>query len=160
LIVAFVTPLCFCSFAFSEMSDGELETQLVSKKRDFTDFLKSRLNSSEQEVLAARAHVEKRREEERIQKELEASYRLQMKRYSMEEIEMQDRADEARLQMESSKVDNSRGEFIARRDRHREIEKSIAPVDGYLEFQIDMNKEPDFKSSYPVDPLGSGGNSF
>jgi hypothetical protein len=160
LIVAFVTPLCFCSFAFSEMSDRELETQLVSKKRDFNDFLKSRLNSSEQEVIAARAHVEKRREEERIQKELEASYRLQVKRYSMEEIELQDRADEARLKLESSKIDNSRGEFIARRDRHREIEKSIAPVDEYLEFQIDINKEPDFKSSYPVDPLGSGGKSF
>lgn len=142
------------------MSDREFETQLVSQKRDFNELLKSRLKTSEQEVLAARAHGEKRSEEQQIQKELEASYRRQIKRYSMEEIELQDRADEERLRVESLKVDNSRGEFIARRDRHREIEKSIAPVDGNLEFQIDMNKEPDFKSSYPVDPLGSGGKSF
>lgn len=146
--------------AFSETTDRELETELVSKKRDFNEFLKLRLKSSEQEVQAARAHGEKRLEEEKIQKELEASYRRQMKRYSMEEIEQQDRADEERLRLESLKVDSSRGDFIARRDRHREIEKSIAPVDGNLEFEIDMKKEPDFKSSYPVDPLSRGGSAF
>jgi hypothetical protein len=160
LFVVFFSTFYFCNLAFSEMSDRELETELVSKKRDFNEFLRSRLNSSEQEVLAARAHVEERREEEQIQKDLEASYRRQMKRYSMEEIEIQDRADEERLRLESLKVDNSRGDFIARRDRHREIERSIAPVDGNLEFQIEVNKEPDFKSSYPVNPLGGGGKSF
>ena len=95
-IFVFLSPLYFCNSAFSEMSDREFETQLVSQKRDFNELLKSRLKTSEQEVLAARAHGEKRSEEQQIQKELEASYRRQIKRYSMEEIEIQDRADEER----------------------------------------------------------------
>jgi hypothetical protein len=164
-IATLLVAILFCSvgfreFAFSETSDREFEVQLVAEKRDFNEFLKTRLKSSEQEILAARAHGETRREEEKIQRELEASYRRQMKRYSMEEIESLDRADEERLRLESSKAENSRGEFIARRDRHREMKRTIAPVDENLEFQIDLKKEPDFKSSYPVNPLGSGGSSF
>lgn len=146
--------------AFTEMTDRELEAQLVSEKRDFNEFLKLRLKSSEQEVMADRAHGKKRLEEEKIQKELEASYRSQMKRYSMEEIEQQDRADEERLRLESFKAESLREDFIARRDRHGAIKKSISPVDANLEFEIDMSKEPDFKSSYPVDPLGRGRSSF
>lgn len=146
--------------AFSEMTDREFETQMVAKKRDFNEFLKHRLKSSEQEVLAARAHSEKRLEDEKNQRELEASYRRKMKRYSMEEIEQQDRAYEERLRLESAKVDSSRSEYITRRDRHRAIEKSVSPVDSNLELEIDMKKEPDFKSSHPVDPLSRGRSSF
>lgn len=151
--VVICTQLTQVDSALAEMSDRDFETQLVNKKRDFQEFLKLRLKSSEQELMAARAHGEKRREEEQIQKELEASYRRQMKRYSMEEIEQQDRADEDRLRLERSKSESSRGEFIARRDRQRDLEKKISPVDGNLEFEIDMSREPDFKSSFPVDPL-------
>ncbi len=158
LFTVVVGILCFgllfhAESGLSETTDREFETELILKKRDFNQFLNLRLKSSEQEIIAARAHGEKRQEEAQIQKDLEASYRQQMKRYSMEEIEIKDRADEERLRIEASKVESSRGEFIARRDRHRELDRAIAPVDGNLEFEIDMNKEPDFKSSYPVDPL-------
>ena len=50
-----------------------------------------------------------------------------------------------------------RRDFIARRDRLRELDLAISPVDEMKEFDIDMTKEPDFKSSYPSPEMQNQG---
>ena len=137
------------SVARAEMSPREYEAQLVQKKRDFQNYLNERLKASEVEKNAALEMRISREKELRRQSELERQYREKMKRYSMEEVEARDRADEKRIESEQARNEELRLDFIARRDRLRELDKAISPVDELKEFDIDMSKEPDFKSSYP-----------
>lgn len=146
--------------ARAEMSPREYEAHLIQKKRDFQKYLNERLQASESERDAALKMRMSREKEIREQNELQRRYREQMKRYSMEEIEARDRADERRIEQEQQQGESLRRDFIARRDRLRELDLAISPVDELKEFDIDMTKEPDFKSSYPsgeMQSLGSGG---
>lgn len=137
------------SVARAEMSPREYEAQLIQKKRDFQNYLNERLKASEAEKNAALEMRVSREKELRRQSELERQYREKMKRYSMEEVEARDRADEKRIESEQARNEELRRDFIARRDRLRELDRAISPVDELKEFDIDMTKEPDFKSSYP-----------
>ena len=71
-----------------------------------------------------------------------------MKRYSMEEVEKLDRQDEERLAKLADKNDDERAAFRSRQNRRRELEKEVAPVDSYREFDIDMSVEPESKASH------------
>lgn len=146
--------------AEAEMSPREYEAHLVQKKRDFQKYLSERLKASESERDAALAMRASREKELHEQNERQRRYREQMKRYSMEEVEALDRDDEKRIEQERQQGESLRRDFIARRDRLRELDLAISPVDEMKEFDIDMSKEPDFKSSYPsaeMQSFGSGG---
>lgn len=132
---------------------------MMQKKRDFQSYLKDRIKNSELELQAAIAIRESRERELREQLERQARHRAQMKRYSMEEIEAQDRLDEQRILNRDLAAEARRNAYVERRDSLREIEASIRPVDPLLEFDIDLKKEPDFKSSHPskdMEQLWSG----
>lgn len=157
LVLCTGTLLAFGIPAQAEMSPREYEAYLVQKKRDFQKYLNERLQASESERNAAIAMRESRERDLRAQNEIERRYREQMKRYSMEEVEARDRADEKRLELELMQGETLRRDFIARRDRLRELDLAISPVDEMKEFDIDMTKEPDFKSSYPSPEMQNQG---
>ncbi len=157
LVLCIGTLLAFGIPAQAEMSPREYEAHLVQKKRDFQKYLNERLQASESERNAAIAMRESRERDLRAQNEIERRYREQMKRYSMEEVEARDRADEKRLELELMQGETLRRDFIARRDRLRELDLAISPVDEMKEFDIDMTKEPDFKSSYPSPEMQNQG---
>ncbi len=141
--------IALSSVTRAEMSPREYEARLMQKKRDFQNYLANRLKASQAEKNAALEIRISRELELRRQGELERKYREKMQRYSMEEIEARDRADEKRIESEQVRNEDLRRDFIARRDRLRELDQAISPVDELKEFDIDMSKEPDFKSSYP-----------
>lgn len=135
--------------AQAELSDRELEVSIRERKRDFERFVIQRKASSDKEVKAAASLREARRADQARQLETERNYRATMKRYSMEEVEARDRADEARLVTESKENDLARSSFVVNRNRRRGLEASIAPVNPYEEYEIDMKVEPDSKVSNP-----------
>ena len=135
--------------ATAEMSDRELETSIRERKRDFDRYLHQRKAASEKEAQSSASLREARRASELRQLELERNHRATMKRYSMQEIELRDREDEARLAKEMSAKEVMRQGFVVNRDRRRALEASIVPVNPYEEFDIDMKIEPEAKVSHP-----------
>lgn len=135
--------------ATAELSDRELEVSIRERKRDFDRFVIQRKASFDKAAAAAQSLREARRADQARQLETERNYRATMKRYSMEEVETRDRADEARLAKESKENDLARSGFVVNRNRRRVLEASIAPVDPYEEYEIDMKVEPDSKVSHP-----------
>lgn len=130
------------------MSDRDFETQLQQEKRDFEKYVKVRGRSSadqEQSAEALRKMRQTRREQ--LEKAQEA-YLAKMKRYSMEENEAKDLADEKRIEKEHEKTEKRRVEFLAKRDRRREIEARVGVVDFYRAYNIDMAIEPESKTSH------------
>lgn len=130
------------------MSDPRFETELRERKRDFDRYVKARPNSSSTELKAAEALREARKKREAQLRDLEVDFQKKSKRYSMEEVETLDRVDEERLAKRDSKAEEIRASFVKTRDRRRAIEASIAPVDTYQEFDINMQVEPESKTSH------------
>ena len=133
----------------AELSDRELEISIRERKRDFDRFVIQRKTSLDNAAKAATSLRELRRSDQARQMEIERQYRATMKRYSMEEVEARDRADEARLESEIKTREVVRNGFVKNRDRRRVLEASILPVNPYEEFEIDMKIEPESKVSHP-----------
>lgn len=134
--------------AAAEPSMRSFETLQRERKRDFEKYIKGREFSSEKEVKAAEILRQARAKSLAQQLENEKNYRKKMKRYSMEEVEALDRADEERLARQASKSNQAREAFLRTREREREIENKISPVDPYRELDIDMTRPPETKVSH------------
>jgi hypothetical protein len=146
------------------MSHGErelyrdYELYLKNKKRAFEIFQSERQKASEAEQDAVSEIRSGRELEMRRQNEIERRYRETMQRYSMQENEARDRAFEKVLESDHGKAEKVRLAYVERRDRLRKLEKEVSPIDEMKELDIDMTKEPDFKSSYPSADMQSLGS--
>ena len=151
----FLGSVFFSSRAAAEVSDHEFETQLRERNRDFDHYVKSRANDAEAESKAAIALRAERLASEARKTEIEKDYQRNMKRYSMEEVEARDRADEARLERLGKDEEKTRATFISRRNRQRILEASVGSVNTYEEFEINMAVPPETKASQAEAPAQS-----
>ncbi|CAN5636792.1 hypothetical protein BH10BDE1_BH10BDE1_10970 [soil metagenome] len=163
LLVSYAMSLAALAPAFAE-TDQEFETAMVQRQRDFNSYIKDR-NSEKKDILkAAEVLHEARKAAEMELAENQRNYLKKMKRYSMEEIEVQDREDDVRLERERAQADATRALYAESRDRRRSIEASIGPLDSYQEFDINMSVEPETKVSHPGSSMsstpGSGGDAL
>lgn len=72
----------------------------------------------------------------------------QLKRYSSEENEKRDRNDEERLYQRSLKFVDEQRKFAAGTKERRLLQAHENRVDPLLEFEIDMKKDPEMRSSW------------
>lgn len=157
---AIITALLFGISAFAEgPSDPAFEAGLRQEKRDFEKYLDARGKSSADETKAAEVLRKTREAYQARQIAALNAYRAKMKRYSMEEVEARDRADEQRIEKENQKFEKQRTEFVATRDRRRQIEARVGTVDVYRAYDIDMTHEPESKNSHAESASGAGSSS-
>lgn len=147
IFLLFLSSVFISSRAAAEVSDREFETQLRERNHDFDRFVKSRANDAEAENKAAIALRAARIASVAKQVEVEKEYQQRMKRYSMEETEARDRADELRLEKLGKDEEKTRANFIAQRNRQRILEASVGAVNTYEEFEINMGLPPESKAS-------------
>lgn len=138
----------FATPARAELSDREFEKQLLEQRQDFELYVQGRAADRERAIAGSAALRTQRAKDQARQLEVEAEYRRTMKRYSMEEIEEKDRADEERLAKQAQESDETRADFVKQRERRAKLAREIAPIDSYREFDIDMTTEPEAKTSY------------
>ncbi len=143
-------------------SDRDYETSLRERKRDFESYIKERDTVKSDIAAAAAALRLARQANERELKKNESAYQKTMKRYSMEEAEARDLADEERLAEERAQTDLRRVQYVVGRDKRRLIEASVGPLDPYKEANIDMKVEPETKVSHPpsLSPSGEETGAF
>jgi hypothetical protein len=135
---------------FAEIGDREFVRQAEERRRDFERVLKEREKALLKQPEASIALKEKRLAEKKRRAEVLAAYLKVMKRYSMEEQEALDAANEVQVEQREAAYEKMRSQFVEARNRRRTLEESMAPIDPYREFGIDMSVRPEFKSSYPV----------
>lgn len=138
----------FAAPARAELSDRELERQLLDQRQDFELYMQGREADRERALAGAVALRSQREKDQARQLEVETEYRRTMKRYSMEEVEAKDRADEERLAKESVENEVVRAAFVKQRERRADLIRKISPIDSYREFDIDMSTEPETKTSF------------
>lgn len=137
-----------CVSASDREAEQRYETLRHERHRDFEKFVKSRERSPEAEAAAADALKAARKADVEKQAEAQREFVQKMKRYSMEEVEAKDRADEERLAKEKLDETKVREAFVATRNRYREIDARIGDVDTYKEFEIDMKHEPESRVTH------------
>lgn len=135
------------SVAKADEGDAEFAARMRTRRNDFLASIKARSISSENERVEAARQVKARIEAELETERRRRAHVVTMKRYSMEQIEALDRADEERLAKVDARVEERRQEFVLRRKRFAEIENFLGQIDPYAEADIHFEIEPESKAS-------------
>ena len=167
-VVQLCISISFVVFAFvprmvSAGPTASFESQLVDRWVDFEKIQKHRAHVKVQDERELEEIRERRRERLAREEALRVQHVEKMKRYSMEEAERLEAENEKSADDVDQKRDQMRVEQIRRRDNILELERRIGRIDPYLEYDIDMVREPESKTSwsdFKPSSAGEGRESF
>ncbi len=160
--ISFVISI-FVPLLASAGSTATFENQLVDRWVDFEKIQKDRARSKAQDERELGEIRERRRERLAREEALRVQHVEKMKRYSMEEAERLEAENEKSADGVDRKRDQERLEQIRRRNKILELERRIGHIDQYLEYDIDMVREPESKTSwsdFKPSSAGEGRESF
>lgn len=129
-------------------SDALFESQQLERWVNFEALQKSRSESRVRDEAAVDVIRQRRRDRLEEQELQRARHVATMKRYSMEEAERLEAENQRISDDEDQLREQGRKVYLNRRDMFLEIERRIGRIDANLEYDIDMEKEPDSKTSW------------
>lgn len=167
-VVQLCISISFVVFAFvprmvSAGSTASYESQLIDRWTDFEKIQKERTRAKAQDERELEEIRERRRERLAREEALRVQHVQKMKRYSMEEAERLEAENEKSTAVADRKRDQERLERIHSRNKLLELERRIGHIDQYLEYDIDMVREPESKTSwsdFKPSSAGEGRESF
>lgn len=139
------------------------ESQLIDRWVDFEKIQKERARNTADYTRELEALREERRERAAREEALRVQHVEKMKRYSMEEAERLEEENLKTTNEADRKRDEARVGQIQSRDKLMDLESRIGRIDSNLEYDIDMVREPESKTSwsdFKPSSAGEGRESF